>query len=402
MVVCPQCNIEHDAGEEFCRKCGKFLLVVEESIPEEGQKKINLLCHKCQLVYKKGTYCRKCGSLLVHQTSSQEMSIQPLEKKSIRRRSKEWLGLSNEKKELEICISKLEEQHKSVSRDVIHSLFIRYQKRLESLSPLHQEIEMELESIRKKVSEEIDCLEKELKPIQKRLEEFQSLYKLGALTKTDFLSEKKEIQKEIKSREKDLKKHRQILALLPGKVGGSIVSSGLTENLPRPFTLLMSVAIIILMGAGVYLFWPRHSQSSRTISKEIVTSPSTLPSQHNLQPALEDQEVKKIKAIFENIKQANIQQDIDLFMSCFSRDFSDRERKRLDALKMWENFNYLGLSYNLKKQTISEDIANIRLEWLIRTSPKDSGQTQDTKTLLDVTLKIEDNRWKIKEIKLVN
>lgn len=30
MVICPQCNIQHDPGEEFCRKCGKFLLVIED------------------------------------------------------------------------------------------------------------------------------------------------------------------------------------------------------------------------------------------------------------------------------------------------------------------------------------------------------------------------------------
>ena len=124
--------------------------------------------------------------------------------------------LLKEEKELEFCMSKLEVQRDRVSSDVLNPIFVRYKDRLESLSPLHQEIETELESIRKRASEEIDFLGKELKPIQKRLEEFQSLYKLGAVTKPDFVREKTELRKEIKSRERSLKKHQQILFLSAG------------------------------------------------------------------------------------------------------------------------------------------------------------------------------------------
>ena len=117
---------------------------------------------------------------------------------------------------------------------------------------------------------------------------------------------------------------------------------------------------------------------------------------------MEDQEVEKIKSLFENIRQANLKKNIDLFMSCYSRDFSDREGKRLDALETWGFYNYLDLSYDLKNQTITGDIANVRLEWLIRISRKVSGQREDRRTLLDVILKREDGRWKIKEIKSVS
>jgi ketosteroid isomerase-like protein len=270
------------------------------------------------------------------------------------------------------------------------------------LSPLHQEIETELESIRKRASEEIDFLEKELDPIQKKLEEFQSLYQLGAVTKPDFVREKKELRKEIKSRERSLKKRRQILSLLPGKIGGSIVSPGLTGNLLRPFTLLIASVIILLMIAGGYFLWPQYSQPSRPILKAIPISPSPPPSPNRPPTAMEGQEVEKIKSLFENIRKANLQKNIDLFMSCFSRDFNGMEGKRLDTLKMWENYNYLDLSYDFKEQTISGDTANVRLEWLVRTSQKMGKQPREGRTVLDVTLKKEDGHWKIKEIRPVS
>ena len=399
MVVCPQCNVKHDEGEEFCSDCGSFLLSVEDPLPEEEKLKMKCFCPRCQVVYKKATYCPTCGSLLMQRTASQETAL-PLEKKSVKRCSKEWLRLLEEEKELESCMSNLEAQRDKISGDVLNSLSLRYKDRLESLSPLHHEIETELESTRKRASEEIDNLKKELKPIQERLEEFRSLNKSGAVTKPDFRREKRELKKEIKSREKGLKKYRQILSLLPGNMGGSITSSRSTGDLFHPLPVLTASAVIILMAAAGYLLWPQRPQSIKPALKETVASPATSPLPNGPSPT-KDQEFEKIGSLFENIRQANLQKDIDLFMSCFSRDFNGMEGKRRDTLRMWENYNYLNLSYHLKRQTVSGDTASVTLEWLVRTSQRTGGQPQDGRTFLDVTLKREDGLWKIKEIKPV-
>ena len=401
MVICPQCNIEHEEGEEFCRKCGKFLLTVEEPLSEDQNAELKLTCPRCQLSYAKGNYCRKCGSLLMRGTPPQEMDIQPLEKNLIKKRSKEWLKMSREEKELKACMVKLETQREKISNDVFHPVFIRYKNQLESLLPLHQEIETELKSIRKRTMEEIDFLEKELKPIQKRFEEFQSLYKTGAITKADFIREKKEMRKEIKSRERSLKKTRHILSLLPSKMGGSMTASGFTENLIRPFTLVALIVMVFLIGVGGYFLIQGYShQVSSTNFKETPLPPP--PSPLRAPASAEAQEVEKISSLFESIRMANLQKDIDLFMSCFSHDFKGRDGKRLDALKMWENYNYLKLSYELKNKSISGDTSYIQLEWLVKTSQKRNGKIQEGKTLLEVTLKREDGLWKIKEIKPIS
>jgi ketosteroid isomerase-like protein len=397
MVICPQCNIEHDAAEEYCRKCGKFLLTVEEPFPGEEKKNVNLICPKCRVLYKKGNYCRKCGSLLMQGIPSQETDLHPLEKNLIKKWSKEWFRLLREEKALESCMSKLEAKRDSVSSDVLNPLFVQYKDRLKSLSLLHQEIETELESTRKRASEEINFLEKELKPLQKRLEEFQSLYRLGAITKPDFLREKKELRKETKSRERSLKNHQQILSLLSSKWGERHVSPRIGGNLFRPLGLVIAGVVLLLMIAGGYYLWQSHALSGMPVSKETVPGPSFSPTRH--QTASEDRDAEKIRALFENIKQANLKKNIDLFMSCYSHDFNDREGKRLDALETWGFFNYHDLSYHLKTQVISGDIANVRLEWLIRISKKMGGEVEDKKTLMEVTLKREDGGWKIKEIK---
>ena len=155
----------------------------------------------------------------------------------------------------------------------------------------------------------------------------------------------------------------------------------------------------ILMVALGYFLWQKPSSSSIPLSKEIAAPSAGTPSPQGQSPVSKNEETEKIRSLFENIRQANLKKNIGLFMSCYSHDFEDKEGKRLAVLETWENFNYLDLSYHLKKQTITGDTADVRVEWLIRTSPKAGGQPQDTRTLLNVTLSREEGNWKIKAIK---
>ena len=409
MAVCPKCNTEHDGERNYCRHCGSFLLtdkvhtLTVEGLESKGrdQGREKLICPKCQVSYEIGNYCRKCGSLLAERSEFQETDGQPFEKKLIKRQSEEWLRLFEEKKTLETCLSQLEAQKDKVSGDLFHLMSTRYQDQLESSSSLHREIETELESVRKRASDEIERLEKELTLLQQRRGEIESLYLSGSMTQADFLREKKDLKKEIEPGERSLKKYRQIISLLPSKMGGNKVSYGMLGNLLRPFPLVAASGIVILVVAGGYFLWHRDSQSSTPISQEIVISPPATSSRQSQSTVTEGQEVKKIRALLENIRQANLQKDIDLFMSCYSRDFNDKQEKQLATLKFWEHFDYLDLSYDLKKKAVTGDRANVRVEWRIRTAVKASGQPQDSRAVLDVTLGREEGHWKIKEIKSV-
>jgi len=182
------------------------------------------------------------------------------------------------------------------------------------------------------------------------------------------------------------------------------------KGILRPLTIGI-VGIIVLIAVAGYLLWPKYSHlikkqppsSPALISKE--GTPPVSPSAEvkpSPSPGTEAQEIEKIKSLLENIRQANLQNNIDLFMSCYSLDFRDREGRRGDTLENWKNFDYLELSYDLKSHSISGDTANARVEWFILTSSKKSGQSQESKALLDVTFKKEDGSWKIKEIRPIS
>ena len=161
------------------------------------------------------------------------------------------------------------------------------------------------------------------------------------------------------------------------------------------------IAVLLLIWLIAVSFAILNWQSART-KHHTQTASEPLSSLLDPQTVTENEEAKKIGSVFEDFRRANLQKNIDLFMSCFSGDFDDTEQKRKDTLKMWEMFTYYDLSYDLRKQKIVGDAADVQLEWVSKTSERASGKFRNDRTLLDVTLKRERDAWKIKEIRPVS
>jgi rRNA maturation endonuclease Nob1/ketosteroid isomerase-like protein len=142
----------------------------------------------------------------------------------------------------------------------------------------------------------------------------------------------------------------------------------------------------------------KNTPGSPSISKEAASTPSSLPDNPKTPPA-ETQEIGSIKTLLDNVRQSNLKKDMDLFASCYASDFENMEGRKRATIAYWERFNYLDLSYDLKDLSISGETAKARIEWLIKTSSKAGGQSQQNKSILDVAFKKEEGRWKIREVK---
>jgi len=226
----------------------------------------------------------------------------------------------------------------------------------------------------------------------------------------------------------------------PKEIKREVTRSGKIE-IRIPSFSYRNVSIIILILIGGYLVWSIYSSYVSPKKPDTIASPSTetighLPfrptaSTEPMKPPMEAkivtndklekgtavfpsaptslktpvsgrEEIENIKRLFENIRQANLKKNIDLFMSCYSAGFKDQEGKKRETLKNWENFTYLDLSYNLKEHTISGDTAGIRVEWFIHFYHQAGDQPQESKTVLDVTLNREPGGWKIKNIRTIS
>jgi ketosteroid isomerase-like protein len=352
------CHIEYEEGTDFCTQCGGPLVAKEKptsdqeelSKPEEKKTGTRLICPKCKLLFERRQTCIRCGAPLVKQTELQEIEKQ---------------------KSPQAPESKKEEPKKEEPR----------KEPVQVQPPRRQPVETPREKPKPSHADEV---QKEPSPLQP--------------------SEKPSPKK--------LPEDMEQMMTPPAK--------GLMSFLRTPLGIL---TVVILIAGGIYFFWSQYSyftakpsgptkpSGSGSVSSEQTTGPSgtTAPTdrtppvaepQEKVVSPSETWEVEKIKELLEKIRRANFRKDIDLFMSCYSTDFKDREERERTTLKYWDNFNYLALSYDIKSHSISGsgDAAKARVEWFIRIAPRMGGQAQESKTLLDVILKKEDNDWRIKEV----
>jgi rRNA maturation endonuclease Nob1 len=360
MLACTECQIQYEAGKKFCSHCGNRLVRIEETTPaleenKEARAKNTdrpMICPGCSLSFETGKYCRECGSPLVKKRLRQEKT-----------EGKEQAKEAEPKRSLICPKCKMIYETGRFCRKCGATLAAHVPP--PELGPSKPEplTEMKKEPLSTQASEQ--------KPV-------------------------KNLPGEIEKRPSPTVGRRSMFSPLPIGIGG---------------------AVVLIVVAGFFL-WPQYSHlikkapssSAGPISKGDATpaSPSTssipsTPSVPDARPSQastpEFQEAEKIKSLLETIRQANLQKNIDLFMSCYSLDFKDRAGRREAALDTWKEFDYLDLLYQVKDQSISNDTASARVEWSIRISPKGGNQTEEKKIVIDVTFKKDEGRWKIRETK---
>ncbi len=457
MLVCLNCNVEYEEERRYCKYCGEPL--VPKSEPDSTQKKASgtdtgkaigkLICPDCQIIYEFGTACIQCGSALAP-------NISPGEKEELKSNHKETAEergflkakipkeqrMKKESKE----VRKLDMEEKTISYRTIREPLIRtpqnklicpackiiYERgeacircglKLVSQLSLQEEEKSKLQD-----PPEVD-LEPSLLP-SLEIKDFGNVERAGEkegdappvteveLKEDPLLTEAPEHPPTPKRLEDDFKKK-------------SSVSKKRKINYRRLF--LEAGTVTVMAVAGGYFLWSVYSHMSKengskrlhskVVSRSALLTPSmatnestpaSIPKENDqsgpkenptMLPTPSDAvvaetlELEKIKRMLENIRQANLKKDIDLFLACYSADFKDREEKRKATLDNWKKFDYLDLSYDLKNPSISDVTARAKVEWLIKIFRTTGGKPLESKTILDVLLKKEEGEWKIKEVK---
>jgi ketosteroid isomerase-like protein len=328
-----------------------------------------LICPNCKLLYEKSTKCIRCGSPLVENTSSEkeEMKAPPP------------LEINKETPPIQKSKDKKEELRST-------PLFDFEEKFPPKPTPKVKKGEPETESL--------SDMEKTLHEVLR--DEQSSPDILPGKTKGE-ISRSEKIQ--IKVPSLSFQKIGMIIVIL---IGGYFIWSIYSHFTPKK-----PDANVPPSKESTNLLSPRPATPTKPLTPLIEPKVADPPSTHSppivSKTSLSDEkEIEHIKKLFENIREANLKKNVDLFMSCYSVTFKDREGKKRETLKNWENFTYINLSYTLREHSISGDTAGVIIEWVIRFSPKAGGKPQESKTVLDVTLNKEPDGWKIKNIKPIS
>ena len=359
-LACPNCKILYEFGSS-CIQCGSALVIqippIGKEVPETDHKKPpqNLICPACKIIYERGNACVRCGVALVIQVSPQE---------------------AGESKLSETPEADTEPPYLSSHQGQDLGLVPPATQGLEAVERVKKK-EMEVAPASKAgVKEEIPQTETPERPPTKRVtEDLERRLRFQKNRKIDY----RRLSLEVGS--------ITLMAVAGGYFLWSVYSHTVTKNSKAKTPPSAEISSPVLPSPPA----PTSATANVSIPQETERREDAV--------VAETLEIGKIKGLLENIRQANLQKNIDLFISCYATDFKDREEKKKATLAYWKKFDYLDLSYDLKNPSISPDTAKTRVEWMIKISSKTGGQPQGSKTILDVTFKKEEGDWKIKEVK---
>ena len=403
-LICPNCKIIYESGE-FCIKCGSGLVPQTSSQTEEEPKisrsseaeeaplqvqtiqeqlvqtpRKKLICPTCKIIYERGDSCVRCGSGLVSQTEFQEKE-------------------KPKSSDTEVSLSGLD-------LDVGTG----------PARPAQEKVDFEwpaLTSPKKRDSSAVEKGKKKELEVFPTMEVEEDFFKDQTSKQQPPKTSADDSERKVSLSTKPKKDYRRlflevggitIMALAGGYFLWSVYSN-LIRKEPEPRTPISKGAVSQILPTSSSSTSPattgmgsgesRAKEESSSIPKEAVpSSPDT-----SKLPPTEIQEIRNIETLLENIRQANLKKDIDLFLSCYASNFKDREGKKRATLSFWTKFDYVDLSYDLKNSSISGDTAKVKVEWVIKISSTTDRQQQKNKTNLDVKLKKEEGGWKIEEVK---
>ncbi len=427
-LICPTCKIIYEHGTS-CIKCDSVLVPqtstqtngepelssgskseekplevqpIEEQIVLETPRK-KLICPSCKIIYERGTSCVRCGAALGPQTSSKEKEkpkspdidfhLPPpepdgLEDPFLTRGSTELPAASPPEP------ASAPVQPSPSSPKGQDSGFTERGKNKEFRATPTPKLSLEEEILQAQTLDQ---------PVAKKSAD-------DLLTGVPFLSRLKKDYRRLGLEAGSI----MIMVLAGGYLLWQVYSYLAKPKPPQPNApISKQVALQTLPSSSpstppattaVESGESKNKEGSSSISRETAPAPPSLPEVPKTPevpkaPSAEAQEIGNIKTLLENVRLSNMKKDIYLFVSCYASDFENLEERRRATIAYWEKFNYLDLSYDLKDLSFSAETAKARVEWLIKTSSRNGGQSQQNKSVLDVSFKKEEGRWRIKEVK---
>jgi uncharacterized protein YbaR (Trm112 family) len=425
-LICPICKIIYERGTS-CIKCESALVpqtstqtngagktsngfegeekplqvqaieeqLAAEMVVETPRKK--LICPSCKIIYERGTSCVRCGAALVPQTPSKEkekpkssdieINLSPSEPDGL---EDPFLprGSTKPSEASDRSLGAAPEQPSPPSPKGQDSGVTEQGKKREYRAAPAPELSLEEEFLQGQLPEQ---------PAAKK--SVDDLLKRGT-----FLSRLKKDYRRLCLEVGSI----MIMILAGGYLLWSVYSYFTKPKPPEPRAPISKEVAVQTPPSSSSLTPPatavaESGESKKTegrspIPKEPPPVPASLPEPPKT-PSAETQEIGSIKTLLENVRQSNLKKDIYLFVSCYSSDFENMEERKRATVAYWEKFNYLDLSFDLRDLSISVETAKARVEWLIKTSSRDGGPSQQNKSVLDVAFKKEDGKWKIKEVK---
>lgn len=130
----------------------------------------------------------------------------------------------------------------------------------------------------------------------------------------------------------------------------------------------------------------------------VAPAPAATPAPTSPTPAKASLEIA-LEEVLQDIRQANLDKDIVLYMSRYSTLYPELDKKREDTLSTWEKNDFKNLAFNLSKiRALGENDAVAEVSWSILVYNKAKKKAETSDYTYQVWFSRELGRWKIKKI----
>lgn len=153
--------------------------------------------------------------------------------------------------------------------------------------------------------------------------------------------------------------------------------------------LLIALSIILTLSISWQVFLYAHRQ------ERVSAAPLTTAQARDDKAAVQRGD---IIALLDDIKKANLNKDIGLWESRYSRHSLELPGKKDGIVEQWKNFDYRSLDYKVDSMTLEPGKVNAVIIWQMQLFSKKSKQMKMLSQRLSVDFIVEEGKLKIRSV----
>ena len=170
---------------------------------------------------------------------------------------------------------------------------------------------------------------------------------------------------------------------------------------------LGAAAVVLLLIVGALLVWrqdrravPDLAQQARPTVPAAELAEKEAPA--NRKKVNESGLKAEVEAVFDNIRQANLKKNLDLFMGTLSEFYPEMDKKQQEIIKTWKKFNFRDMAFTINKlEEIDPNKTMAEVKWFTTSQNVATKGWRTQEFQYRVWLTNEQDQWKISKIEQI-
>jgi hypothetical protein len=147
---------------------------------------------------------------------------------------------------------------------------------------------------------------------------------------------------------------------------------------------------------------PQAAAPSTPAATTPVPKPEASPTTTEATPAPSREESMKeeVRETLKNLRKAQLEEDIILFMSCYSYIYPSLDKKRKQTLDYWKNFRFMDLEFSLDEiKPLGPESLLAHVTWSMQVQNRRNQEFDSSTQIFEVAMGKELGAWRIRSLK---